>query len=1227
MDHEPDAKPLPEFVVGIGASAGGLEAIEGLFDGLSPHLNMAYVVVQHLSPDFKSLMDELLARHTEMPIYQAEDGQHVEPNSIYLMPPKKELAFSDGRLIVKDRDPSDGLTFPIDHFFRSLAQDAGDRAIGIILSGTGSDGTKGVCDIHEAAGLVIVQSEESAKFDGMPRSATDSGVADLVISPEQMKEALARYRELPQATELAAATDENGADIDGVSLNKIFGLVRANFGLDLKQYKLNTIVRRTERRILLNKLSHVDDYAALVESNADELQALYADLLIGVTRFFRDSKAFEALESQVAQLLDEKVQEDELRVWIAGCSTGQEAFSIAMLLHQLIQRERPRTGLKIFASDIDARALSVAQQAVYSEEEIADVPEALRTRYFVQKGEGFQVVQELRQCIVFAPHNLLRDAPFTRVDLVVCRNLLIYMQQKAQRKILSLFHFGLRANGVLFLGPSETVAEIAGEFNVLDNRWKLYRKKRDIQLLSDFRLDFNTESRLRESGLPQLHSQSSSAMHSEQTLLLGTYDALLAHCVPNSFLVSSEGQLLHTFGDAGRFLKAEAGRPVYSLSDRILDDLRPAIAAGLRKVFRDRQPIQFASMEAEVDGEKEYVELFFQPIEDSRTGILSCLIQLSRKEVRSEKIVESIEMLPAEQVASLESELSIVKQSLQATIQELETSNEELQSTNEEMLSSNEELQSTNEELQSVNEELYTVNAEHQAKITELSELTRDMDNLLASTEVHTIFLDSELKIRKFTPRVAETFRLLPHDIGRQIDHFQHSIECQDLVKKLANVVSTGEPFEEEVCDHQGNWYLMRLLPYQTMAPTQFQESLGGKPGQGQETNGALLTLINVSRLRETSMALEDSLQKRDEFLAMLSHELRNPLSTIVNATQFLGGLEERGRVGESIAIIQRQTKQMATLLDDLLDVTRVSQGKIQLQTRKFDLLRAVEGAIESVRSRCEAREQEIVVNLPNEPVWIDGSEPRILQVLSNLLTNASKYSPPGENIELFVVNGSDQAEIRVVDNGVGIASENLANIFEIFVQSDRTLDRADGGLGIGLTLVRSLVELHGGEISVRSEGEGLGSEFIVALPTTEAASDLDESGSNLSELSSIRRIVLVEDSVDATKMLAFLLEDAGYQVTIAHDGRRGLEQIIKMRPDAAIIDIGLPEIDGFEVARSIRQDSKLDQTYLIALTGYGRASDREKALSAGFDEHLVKPLDPEILSRLLAGPSIAPSE
>ncbi|MEM7558117.1 MAG: PAS domain-containing protein, partial [Planctomycetota bacterium] len=325
---------------------------------------------------------------------------------------------------------------------------------------------------------------------------------------------------------------------------------------------------------------------------------------------------------------------------------------------------------------------------------------------------------------------------------------------------------------------------------------------------------------MRESGLPQLHAQSPSPAHSDGNLLLGTYDALLAHCVPNSFLVSADGQLLHTFGDAGRFLKSESGRPVSFLAERILEDLRSAIAAGLRKVFRDQQPIQFASMEVKIDGQKEHVDLHFQPIEDKRTGILSCLIQIVEKEVRVQE-VESIEMLPAEQVAALESELNIVKQSLQATIQELETSNEELQSTNEEMLSSNEELQSTNEELQSVNEELYTVNAEHQAKITELSELTRDMDNLLASTEVHTIFLDSELRIRKFTPRVADTFSLLPHDVGRQIEHFQHSIECQDLVKKLAAVVNTGEPHEEEVCDHRGNWYLMRLLPYQNMMPAQ----------------------------------------------------------------------------------------------------------------------------------------------------------------------------------------------------------------------------------------------------------------------------------------------------------------------------------------------------------------------------------------------------------------------
>ncbi|MFK7737482.1 MAG: CheR family methyltransferase [Pirellulaceae bacterium] len=1191
----------PDFVVGIGASAGGLEALEGLFHDLPGSLGMAYVIVQHLSPDFESLMDELLRRKTDVPVFQAEDGLKLQRDCIYLLPPRKEIAISNMQLILKEKDSSAALSFPIDGFFRSLANDAGDKAIAIVLSGTGSDGSRGICDIHDNGGLVIVQSEDSAKFNGMPRSAADSGIPDLILPPKKIREALERYRETPRAenlsTTLTTRLYENG-------LQKVLGLVRDQYGLDLSNYKPSTIIRRMERRLAFNSLANVEEYAELVATSSQELEQLYRDLLIGVTRFFRDTEAFDSLRKAMAELLSNAKDDTEFRIWSTGCSTGQEPYTIAMIMDSLRTELCKSCKVKIFATDIDSEAVAFAKQGLYTAEQVCDLPEGYLERFFTPVGDDFQVTTRLRQMIVFAPHNLLRDAPFTNIDLICCRNMLIYMNPKPQRKVLSLFYFGLKPKGILFLGPSETTTEIAEEFEPIDARWRIFTKKRDARLPADFRMDL--QPRISTTLLEQTE-RLQVAPKSPTTAL---YDALLSSVMPPSFLVTpDEGRLKHTFGNAGLYLKSESGRHTNILTERLSDGLRSATSAGIRKASRDRVPIDFGSIKATTsDGNTAVVSLSVKPIIVG-DELNSILVQVSPEKTISdpETPVADSGAFSREHIETLEAELQVVKQNLQATIEELETSNEEMQATNEEMLASNEELQSTNEELHSVNEELYTVNAEHQSKIMQLSEVTHDMDNLLHSTEVHTIFLDRDLQIRKFTPQVAETFSLIPQDIGRRIDSFTHSIDCEALTAKLESVIETRQPHEEEVCDRSGAWFLMRLLPYRA----------ANKSDDSDKTEGALLTLVDISKLRATSAALEDSVRKRDQFLAMLSHELRNPLATILNATKVMSRQDPKA-IGESLAVIHRQSNHMALLLNDLLDVTRVSQGKIHLQRRKFDLQRAISGAVESVRSRCNTREQEINLNGPTTPIWIKGSEPRLLQVLSNLLTNASKYSAPGEDIDIRVHVDDENAHITVRDYGVGIRKEQMGGIFELFVQSDHTLDRADGGLGIGLTLAKSLIELHHGKLTVYSDGEGKGSEFTVTLPRSGAPDPTPQPENKPGEKSETGRVVLVEDNIDATKMLAFLLEDAGYQVFIANDGLTGVKLIQQIRPDSAIVDIGLPEIDGYEVARRVRSDNDVNRTHLIALTGYGQASDREAALNAGFDEHLVKPIDPDQLDQLL---------
>ncbi|QDU57588.1 chemotaxis protein CheB [Aeoliella mucimassa] len=1200
--------PEPTHVVGIGASAGGLEAIQGIFQNMPINTGMSFVVVQHLSPDFNSLMREVLSRWTSLPVLEAESGMRLAANIIYLMPPKSEIVVVESCLLLKERDPQAPFSLPIDHFFRSLAQDLGGRSIAVVLSGTGSDGSRGVVDIHTAGGLVIAQNEETAKFFGMPRSAIETGVVDFALAPEDIPLAIEQYAADPP---IADITDSlHAATSEQPNLQHILTRLRDAYGLDFGYYKLSTVVRRVERRMLMQELTHIADYIAHIDSHPDELELLYRDLLIGVTTFFRDRHAYEQLATKgIRSLIDNAEENSEVRVWVAGCATGEEAYSLAILFKEQLALYEKQVRIRLFATDVNQEFLDTASAGIYSEESLSEVIPSRIELYFRRDARGFRVSPELRESIVFARHNLTKDPPFTKIDLISCRNLLIYLQPHIQTKILSLFHFGLRTNGLLFLGASESTSELSDEFETLDTHWKLYEKKRDVRIAADKRWRSMTPNRSTQpNGLPSVSNKTTPF---NDPLLLSTYDVLLESVMPPSLLISEEGSLLHTFGDAGKYLQTEHGRTTIDVYQRLVGDLRISVAAAVRKALNSESQVTYTGVAVDQSDSQELLDISALPIRDNRRGVHGVLVQFQPSHAAQHSPSPATlrsDNLSAEQVLALETELRFTKENLQATIEELESSNEELQAANEELVASNEELQSTNEELHSVNEELYTVNAEHQSKITELSELTRDMDNLLHSTEVHTVFLDSEMRIRKFTPKVADTFSFLPQDVGRRIDTFSHSIEVAELADRIEHVICTGEPFEQEVRIRDNGWFLLRILPY--LDPEDVTTT----------RRSVLLTLVDITSLRQALEELEQSVKQRDRFLAMLSHELRNPLSTILNATHVLCSSNDDSSNEHAAKVIQRQSTHMSTLLDDLLDVSRVSQGKIQLQKHPFELQHAVKVAVEAVTTRYQKRRQQIHTHLPTSSVWIHGSEPRILQVITNLLTNASKYSPYDSFIDLSMETEDNEVIVSVRDHGVGIAKEHLEKVFELFEQADRTLDRADGGLGVGLTLVKSLVGLHGGSVAVTSDGEGKGSVFSFRLPTCEPDESAEVNECEPPTNAGIQKIVLVEDSVDASRMLAFLLEDAGFEVSTAPNGEQGLELIKQNQPEAAIIDIGLPGLSGYDVAKRLRADSSHHQPFLVALTGYGQPADRTNALSAGFDEHLVKPVDPDLLTRILGG-------
>jgi two-component system CheB/CheR fusion protein len=1222
------------------------------------------------------------------------------------MPPRHEMAVSDGQIRLTERDPGKGLFLPIDVFFRALADDAGAHAVAIVLSGTGSDGSRGIRAIHEAGGLVIAQ-DDSAKFDGMPRSAIETGTVDLVLPPERIGEALGRYQE--HDGQLSQVPD---APPDVMA--RIFDLLRRECGIDFTGYKENTVGRRIQRRLLLTHSGDLAQYLDRIAQDPVELRSLYCDLLIGVTRFFRDEEAFQALEREVLPgLMDALGNDDELRVWVAGCATGEEPYSLAMAIAEAFRRRERPAAFRVFATDVHSASLERASAGVYSIESVDRVPPPLRELYFQPHRDGLQIAPELRSHVVFAHHNLLRDAPFTRIDLVSCRNLLIYLSPNMQRKALTSFHFALKVGGTLLLGPSESPASLGDEFAIVDGRWRLFRKLRDSRILPEVR--GASPLRVEPPGTPRRPTEDGRVSRSRE-LLLQEYG-------PPSLLVDGDLRLLHTFNAASELLAPKDGHPSLNLLDLVDGELRAVLAASIRRAQRDRTPVRLDGVTVTGPRGRRQVRVVVRPVLGHGHNDDAWAISLEPSAIAEHGTLAPDGLdgggsdrgeLMTERIAGLEGELRYAKENLQATIEEMETSNEELQATNEELVASNEELQSTNEELHSVNEELYTVNAEYQTKIAELTELTADMTHLLEATEVHTLFVDRDLRLRKFTPKIGEAFHLLPQDVGRRLDSFAHDIDDENLLPDLGRVLTTGITIEREVRDVAGSSYFLRILPYRA----------------GTKIDGVVLTLINLSALkrvqRELSVVLEHSpsfiymkgadgryllagrqsseifglapeemvgrddsqllppalaearaacerrmldsgrsqeleetfvlknvprtfltiifplldehdtphaiagistditeqkraeeearrdVQRRDQFLAMLSHELRTPLGAVLNAVELL---DRNGSVKtnhDAHDVIRRQARHMGRLIDDLLDVGRITRQQLVLQSQIVDLREVIKDATDIVREQADRKRLSLRCKIADEPLTLRGDPVRLRQIVTNLLVNAVTYTQEGTiDVEAGRSNGTVGLAVR--DTGVGLAPEEIKQVFELFYQAPQPLDRPRGGLGVGLSLAQKLVMLHDGTIAARSAGRGKGSEFTVNLPFVAESPAIAPADDRPARL----RIVIVEDNDDNRDMLVELLRSEGHLVWAADNGVSGAALILAERPDVALVDVGLPGLDGFGVASKVREEVA-GLVRLVALTGYGLPQDRTRATDAGFDCHVLKPIEPSALFRVL---------
>jgi two-component system CheB/CheR fusion protein len=829
------------YVVGLGASAGGLEALRSFFAAVPAKSGAAFVVIQHLAPDHRSQMVELLATHTTVAVSQIEDGMAIKPDHVYVVPPGKCVKIFRGKLLLLEPEKR-APHLPIDQFFRSLAEDRGELAIGIALSGTGSDGTLGVRAIKEAGGTVMVQDAASAKFSGLPESAGATGLADYTLPPAEMARELLLFIRHP----LVARTKGVEFKVDETTMHKIVSLIHGKIGIDFTGYKPSTVVRRIHRRIGIAQLANPDDYLEFLHQSPQEAAALGRDLLINVTRFFRDSEVFAVLRDEILPaILKQAAARKALRIWVPACATGEEAYSIAMLVQELVAARGEKWDVKIFATDVDKVSIVYAGRGVYPKSIAGDVAPELMARFFVEENGCLRISAEIRKQVVFACQNILRDPPFTKVNLISCRNLLIYLRPEAQRKVTALLHFALQPGGYLLLGTSEAIGDRENAFETVNAKMRIFKKRTDsIPSIAAAVSGIPSATGASNGARERTPLEVGSADRKRQEKIWETVSArLMAEFGTTCLVLNARHEILYSFGQPQRFLTVGPGQASLSVLKLVPRALSLALSSALRRAAKEQQTVRYSGVSLPGKGAAETTDLKIEPLVTD-SGQTDVMLVFFQKPQRAPGALESHAFNPSSEsvgrIADLEEDLESTKEKLQAATEDKETSDEELQATNEELLAGNEELQSSNEELESVNEELTTLNTEYQQKITELIEANNDFENFMRTSDVATIFLDDALRLRRFTPAVTREMSLRPHDLGRPLTDFAHPLIAA-IAKDLPRVAAGGEEVMRTLQTGRGLWHLVRITPYLR---------------EGASDRGLVVTILDVSALHRAEGAL-----------------------------------------------------------------------------------------------------------------------------------------------------------------------------------------------------------------------------------------------------------------------------------------------------------------------------------------------------------------------------------
>ena len=1314
---------------------------------------MAYVVVVHLSPEHESRMPDLLQAATTMPVHAVTEAVRIKPDNVYVISPNSQLRMDDGTLELATVPKQRGNRMTIDVFLETLANSNQHRAVGVVLSGTGSDGTLGIRAIKAAGGITLAQDPEEAEYDSMPRSAIASGVVDFVLPVRDMPAKIQSVWRNSQAIRMPALPDqptpEDVAAEAEEAIRDILATLRMRTGHDFSQYKRATLVRRIERRLQVNQLRNLNEYRAFIGEHASEPNALLRDLLISVTWFFRDPAAWQVIEHRVIPDLLAAQEGGNIRVWIVGCATGEEVYTLAMLMQERMQAMSNAPSVNIFATDIDEEALGFARAGLYPGP-IAEqmTPERLR-RFFTREHGSYRVHKQLREMVMFAVHNVIQDPPFSRIDFVSCRNLLIYLTRQAQTKALDLLHFALKPDGYMLLGMSESIEEGHGGFAVIDKPNRLFVQQP------------RARTGLTVAALPAMQPH----RHVNEVAPTGRrngsfgelHQRLLEHYAPPSLVVDERYEIVHLSDRAGNFLQFGSGEPSLHLMKVVPDNLRYELKSALDLAMESMRTVERVGLTANHGPQPTSLAIRVHPVHDRASGRTFALIILEEGGLEPSR--ERAAPAPhegatretnrlEERMRDMESQLRAAVEQYEVQNEELKASNEELQATNEELRATTEELETGKEELQSINEELVTVNQELKNKVDETTRISEDLHNFITATQIAAVFVDRELRLMRYTPFARDVFNIIPSDIGRPLLDITHRLEDFDLERAVQHMFGTLQVAEYEARSTDGRSFMVRVLPYRTNddrirgGVLTFIDISGRKEAETSErrteawsklvvdnVTGYAITIIDpegmirswnagaaeifgysaseiigrhsallftpedraadvpaleMKQARETGRADDERWQLRkdgtrffasgimarigegasegyvkvlrdlteqkhaverqseqlaserinragaeaanrlkDEFLAMLSHELRNPLALMLMQAEILLRAPEAKksqRLSQSAKIIHEMVRAQAQLVEDMLDVSRAKTGKLTVERQLLPLTFLIADSIGALRRDAERKNITLDVQIAEEPLIVAADPVRVRQIAWNLLSNSLKFTPTGGSVRVSLMRDRDDARLEIEDSGVGIAPERLPYLFDWFHRTEPSSGTA-GGMGIGLALVQQLVELHGGRLKAHSEGVGKGAKFTVWLPLQIAGNverKLPRLAGEAARLARTR-VLIVDDSAANADALGELLALEGAVVTVETSSRAAIERGKKERFDVVVSDIAMPDLDGYALLKEIRASNANARTPAIAYSGYGGKADVERARGGGFDVHLTKPVDVNTLIATIA--------